>query len=184
MTQRVRNYLKGWSNYLMIKGVKPHFPNVALPNPEFYFKNNAQYFASSRGIPYRVLLGNETGERASTEDAREWAQTCMSRREEMIVPIIDNFIMRLQDWGAIDMGDWRTEWSDLTDSTAEEKAETASKMSSMNSQNVMSAQEKLFTSDEIREVMGYEPLSEDDKFVETFDDPELSGQASGGKNAK
>ena len=51
MTTRVKDWLSGFSNYLMIKGVKPHFPNVALPSPEFYFKNVAQYFASSMGIP-------------------------------------------------------------------------------------------------------------------------------------
>ena len=183
MSSRMKSWLKGWSNWLMIKGVKPHFPNVALPSPEHYFKNSAQFFASSLSIPYRVLVGNETGERASTEDAREWAQTCMSRRQEVIIPIIEQLIFRLQEWGAIDNGDWRIEWVDLTDATAEEKRTTAEKMVAMNSQMVNATGELVFTSEEVREVMGFEPLSDEDKIVDRMeDDSELQEQATGGDN--
>ena len=128
-------------------------------------------------------MGNETGERASTEDAKEWAQTCMSRREEMIIPIIDDLIMRMQEWGMIDMQDWHVEWKDLTDSTAEEKRETAAKMVAMNSQQVSAVSELVFTSDEIREVMGFDPLPESEKVVETLDDMGMQEQAMGGSNA-
>lgn len=182
ISTKMKSWLSGWANWFMMKGVKPHFPNVALPSPEYYFKNSVQYFASSMSIPHRVLIGNETGERASTEDAREWNQTCMSRREEVILPVIDDFIFRLQDWKVIDAGDWRTEWVDLTDATAEEKRETASKMVAMNSQQVRVNSELVFTTDEIREVMGLEPLSEADRFVETFQDPGLQEQATTGSN--
>ena len=183
MTSRMKSWLKGWSNWMSGRGMKPHFPNVALPSPEYYFKNSAQYFASSLSIPYRVLLGNETGERASTEDAREWAQTCMSRRSDIIIPRINELIYRLQDWGAIDNGDWRVEWIDLTDATAEEKRETAARMVAMNSQQSIVNSELVFTTDEVRETMGYEPLSEADRFVERLDDGFDENEPTGERDA-
>ena len=182
-TERVRNWLKGFTNYLAIKGVKPHFPNVALPSPEYYFKNVAQLFAATFSIPFRVLVGNETGERASTEDAREWSQTCMSRRIEVIIPIIDELIKRLQDWKAIDAADWTVDWIDLTDATAEEKRNTATQMSAMNSQSINSLGEVLFTGDEIREILEMEPLDDNDKIPERFEEEdELAAQAGGKGN--
>ena len=184
LDDRVKGLLKGFKNYLMLKGITVTYPNVALPSPEHYFKNSVEFFASSVDIPFKILIGNVTGERSSTEDNKEWAQTCMSRREEVIIPIIEQLIFRLQEWNAIDTADWSVDWKDLTDASAEEKRNTAEKMTAMNTQSVNSLGELVFTTEEIRAIMGYEPLSDEEKIVDTFDDDDDElNQAIGDRNA-
>ena len=180
MNERVSDWLAGFSNYLMIKGVKPHFPNVSLPSPEYYFKNVAEMFAASVEIPFRVLLGNETGERASSEDSKAWTRTCMSRRENVLLPVFDDLIMRLQMWEAIDDSEWMIAWDDLGESTDSEKADLVTKMVNANRASIAGTGELVFTSDEIRAAYGLEPLADDERIAPAMEDPQMSAIAMSG----
>ncbi|RVO28954.1 DUF1073 domain-containing protein, partial [Sinorhizobium meliloti] len=120
--------------------------------------------------PVKILVGMQTGERASKEDADEWALTNMSRRNNYVIPNIRALIQRLVRVGILPKRDWFVDWTDLTESSMSEKIERASKMAETNQK--MGTGVVVFTDEEIRAVVGYEPLSDADKFANEPTDDE------------
>ena len=88
-------------------------------------------FASSIPIPVKVLIGQITGERASTEDNKDWAKTRMSRRNGFLTFVIESLIERLWRIGIIEppKGEVITvSWSDLLAPSYAEKLDNANKL--------------------------------------------------------
>lgn len=153
----IAKWAKGFDDSLVLQGMEVKSLPVTLPaDPERYFTVALQEVAASWPIPQKVLVGMQTGERASTEDAREWAQTCMGRRNGLVVPIIMQIINRFERWGMLPDRDWFVDWDDLTAPTLEEKLAIAERMAKIN-QALFAMGEAVFTEDEIRDVAGYEP---------------------------
>lgn len=158
MTKQVESWQQGFDKMLLLKGIEAKALNVTLPSPEHFFLVALQSFAASMMIPLKVLVGSQTGERASTEDSDEWAQTNMSRRANFVVPNILVLARRLVEFGILPDGkDWFVDWADLTEASMGEKIERASKMADVNQKT--GDGEWVFTPDEIRKAVGYEPLS-------------------------
>jgi hypothetical protein len=102
----------------------------------------------------KILIGTQTGERASSEDAADWALVNAARRSNQAIPTINSFVQRLERFGILPDRDWHINWSDLTDATLELKIERAERMAKINQTSL----DPLFTDDEIRGVVGYEPI--------------------------
>lgn len=171
----VTDWQTGLDALLMLQGINAKTINVSLPSPEHFHRIPLQSFAASVGMPMKILVGSQTGERASTEDAEEWAQTNMSRRMNSVVPNIMAVIDRLERFGVLPERDWALDWADLTEASTAEKIERADKMASIN-QKAGTRGELAFTADEIRGVAGYEPLAE----PIGEDDPDEAADALGG----
>ena len=152
---------KGFDDSLVLQGMEAKTLPVRLPDPEQFFNVAIQEVAAAWPIPQKTLVGMQTGERASTEDAREWAQTNMSRRTNLVVPNIMGIVGRLESWGIFPERDWQIEWPDLTAPTLSEKLEIGERMAKIN-QAMFATGEAVFTDDEIREVAGYEQLNPDE----------------------
>lgn len=159
MNDQVADWQKGFDKLLMLQGMKATTLGITLPSPEHFFNIALQTFASSVGIPLKILVGNQTGERASTEDARDWAQTCMARRNGSIRPTIMSLVNRLERFQILPERDWHLEWSDLTESTMGEKVNRAAQMAEINAKGGL---DPTFTTDEIRAAVGFEPLGATD----------------------
>lgn len=158
MNEQVEDYQKGFDKLLMIQGMQAKTLGITLPSPEHFWAGPLQAFAASIGIPLKILVGSQTGERASTEDAREWAQTVMSRRSSQTVPNIMALVRRLERFNILPEGpDWFVDWSDLTEPTLAEKIDRAVKMADVNQKT--GTAEWVFTPEEIRMAADYEPLS-------------------------
>jgi hypothetical protein len=188
MNEQVDAYQRGFDQMLMLQGMEAKSLGIVLPSPEHFFSIACQSFAASLGMPVKILVGMQTGERASTEDAEEWAQTNMSRRAAETKPNIMAFVRRLERFGMIPEADWSLAWTDLTEPKASEKIERAVKMVTANKDSVASTRERVFTGPEIRAVMDLEPLSEADAMVEMPEpaaDPQGQGQRNrgGGRSA-
>jgi uncharacterized protein len=164
MNEQVGDWQKGFDKLLMLQGMKAEVLGITLPQPAEFFNIALQSFAASINIPLKVLVGNQTGERASTEDAQDWAQVNMARRTNHVKPMIREFLNRLERFGIIAVADYTIGWTDLTESNATEKLERAFKMADINAK---STDELIFTGGEIREAVGYEPLSDEDRFALT-----------------
>ncbi|MDK3016539.1 anti-CBASS protein Acb1 family protein [Pseudodonghicola flavimaris] len=156
LNDQLESFQAGFDKGLMLGGMTAVPMTISLPSPEHFFAAPVQSFAASLLMPLRVLIGNETGERASTEDAREWNKTCMARRTTRNVPLIREFVERLVRFGILPERDWTIGWADLTEATGAEKMERARGMAEINSKTPM---EPVFTDDEIRETVGYDPLA-------------------------
>lgn len=155
----IRDWQSGLDELLMLQGIEAKTLGVTLPSPEHFHRIALQSFAASVSMPIKILVGSQTGERASTEDAAEWAQTNMSRRQNVVIPNIMAVVARLEAFGIIDSRDWSLDWADLTEASAGEKIERASKMATIN-QAAGPYGDQAFTVDEIRDAAGYEALTE------------------------
>ena len=164
MQDQVADFTSGFDKMLFLQGITAKPMQVTLPSPEHFFAGPVSVFAASFLIPVKILLGSQTGERASTEDANDWALTNTARRNNQAIPAINQFVQRLEAVGILPPADWSIKWADLTDATQELKIERAERMAKIN----QTALDPLFTGDEIREVVGMLPLNtvqegEDDK---------------------
>lgn len=158
----VDDFQSGFDKALMLGsfGVTPL--TISLPQPKEFWEPCVQSFAASMSIPFKVLVGNVTGERASTEDAREWAETCMSRRENRVLPILQDLLDRLVAWGVLPPGEWTLGWDSLLEASPDDKLDRAGKMSTINQQMGADAP---FMQDEVREAAGFKPAEDVEGFA-------------------
>lgn len=173
MQDQVEDWQKGFDKLLMIQGMQAKTLSVTLPSPEHFFGVALQSFAASMSIPLKILVGNQTGERASTEDATDWAQTNNARRANIVVPNIMMLVRRLVEFRILPEKDWFLDWADLTEASIAEKIDRAVKMTTAN-QNMKDSGEFVFTPEEIRAAVDYEPLSEADKFRDETSDEDVN----------
>lgn len=172
--EQVESFNKGFDKSLMMQGIKAVPIQVQLPSPEHFFAIALQSFAATFSCPLKILVGAQTGERASTEDSEEWARVNMARRTNELIPAVMAFVNRLERFGILPQKDWHLDWTDLTESSMGEKIDRADKMASVNQKM---GGEIVFTGDDIRGVVGMEPLSDAEKFRD--DDVEDEEAAAG-----
>jgi len=170
LDDQVGDLNRGFDKSLLLQGIKATPMQVNLPSPEHFFAVAAQSFAASWSIPMKVLIGSQTGERASTEDSEEWAKVNMGRRTNQAVPAIMTFVNRLERVKVLPQKDWFLSWTDLTESSMGEKIDRAVKMADVNSKQPSG--EIVFTGDDIRAVVGMEPLSDAERFRDEADPAE------------
>lgn len=160
MADRVRDWQQGFDQLLMLQGIEAKTLGVTLPQPMEFFMIAANMFAASVSIPVRVLIGNQTGERASTEDQIDFNRTCMARRERVVMPMLRDLLNRLEKWGIIPVkDDWSIYWETLLASSPAEKMTRAQGMATINqtSAGAMGDGEPAFTVDEIRAAVDMPP---------------------------
>lgn len=163
LNEQVEAFQSGFDNALMLGGFAVKPLTITLPQPKEFWEPCVQSFAASMQIPFKILVGNITGERASTEDKTEWAETNMSRRENRVLPILQDFIDRLVAWGVLDAKDWTIGWTSLLEASPDDKLDRAAKMSTINQQ---AGTELVFLPDEIREEAGFKSADEVEGFAE------------------
>lgn len=153
---------------------------TAVADPEPTYSVNLQTAAAGVDIPAKVLVGMQTGERASSEDQKYMNARCQSRRAGELSYDIEDFVNKLIELKVIDgTPEMSVTWDDLNAQTAIEKLDSALKMSQINTASLATG-EQVFAVNEIREAAGYEtddgdPLGEgeeDDEEVETSNSSE------------
>lgn len=156
MNDQVGDWQRGFDELLMIQGMTARLPKVELPDPEHFFMNSLQAFAASFDIPLKVLVGTQTGERAATEDASQWNQTCNFRRKNTVIPNVLLIVRKLEACGILKVNpEWYVDWTDLTESTILDKIDRAGKMARVNKD----FGHVVFLPEEIRAAVGYEPIT-------------------------
>ncbi|WP_279141294.1 anti-CBASS protein Acb1 family protein [Sphingomonas paucimobilis] len=163
LNDKVDEFQAGFDKFLMLGGMTAKPMQITLPQPKEFWEPCVQAFAASLSIPFKVLVGNITGERASTEDANEWADACMSRRENRVLPILREFVERLVAWGVLDRKDWTVGWDSLLEDSPDAKLGRADKMADINQKL---GTEAPFMQDEIREAAGFKAAEDVGGFAE------------------
>lgn len=144
---------------------------AAVPDPEPHFDVALQSACASVCIPAKVVVGMQTGERASVEDLRDFNKRGQGRREGDLTPDIENLVDHLVRIGAVQpvpAQEFAVIWDDLTESTQAERLEAAAKMAEINQKFVGSGEPVPFTAAEVRDVAGFdaeavpEPLPDED----------------------
>lgn len=107
--------------------VNPLDSTIADPTP--HLESQYRSIAAGHDIPQSILMGNETGERATEEDRRMWHERIAEYRTEFCEPrVLRPLIDHLRELGILPdpVGDgYRVEWPPLDEPTEQERAETA-----------------------------------------------------------
>lgn len=142
-----------------------------LANPKDFFFNALYDVAASCQIPATIIIGQQTGRLASSEDSRHFLSMLNSRRggsdeggfqTELVHDVLD-WCMK---YGILPKEDVEIEWPDLLAASDTEKLERSEKMASINKDQYSSGGSSPFTGDEIREAAGYEPEELEDDMGE------------------
>lgn len=135
--------------------------SVAPADPEPTWRTALAEFAASVNMPVKILIGQITGERASTEDMKDWAKTCMSRRTGFLATTIKSFIEQLGRIGVIDSKEEITvSWSDLLAPSQAEKLDNMSKAADVAQKSVQAFGRSVIQENEIRALGEYPTLTE------------------------
>jgi hypothetical protein len=119
----VREINRGNDAALITQGAKVQMLSTAVSDPTGNFDVACASFGASVGLPIRAILGNQTGERASTEDAKMVAQRSQSRRINELSSDVARVIRAIYEAGCIKApADF--EWDDLTEQTMGERIES------------------------------------------------------------
>ena len=151
--------------------------SVAPADPSSSFNTSLSKFASSIPIPVKVLIGQITGERASTEDNKDWAKTRMSRRNGFLTSVIESLIERLWRIGIINppKGEVITvSWSDLLAPSYAEKLDNANKLADVATKTTNALGVPVIKANEIRAAAELPTLPEfEDDMIDKLEDNPL-----------
>lgn len=134
--------------------VTPLVTAVADPGPTYDV--NLQTFAASVDMPVKIIVGMQTGERASSEDQKYMNARCQSRRQDLSFDIEDMVDKLIALRIVSPVAEKAIVWDNLTEQTGGEKLDNAAKMSTINQASLASG-EQVFTTEEIRVAAGYQP---------------------------
>lgn len=156
----VKGINRGEDNAIVTIGANVTPLVTSMPDPRPTYEINVQSFCAAVDIPSRILIGNQQGERASTEDNKYFNARCQSRRKNELSYDIAAFIDRLMKFGALPYVEkYTVMWDDLTAFDTATRLANAKTMSDIN--NVASATgSPIFTDEEIRVEAGFEAKSE------------------------
>lgn len=171
LDEAVSDWNKGFDQSLVLQGMTAKTLSVDLPQPKEFYDIAAREAAAPWSMPEKVLFGNQTGERASTEDAASWNRANMSRRVNVVTPNITGVVERLVSFGVLQENDWFIDWEDLTGATKEQKFATAKTMSEIN-RNALAGGEIIFDASEIREAVDLEGEADDIDDLTGEDEPD------------
>lgn len=163
MNELAKDINSGVDIAMVTQGANVSAMTVAVSDPVPTFQTALQVFAASVKIPLKILIGNITGERASTEDMKQFNATCQAFRETDVDTMIRALFDRLVALGLVAMTEYEVMWSDLTDGDTNEKADTAQKVATAlqayaaaKQANFMSGDELPLSDDEFRTLLGYD----------------------------
>lgn len=158
MNENIEAWQKGFDKLLFLQGIEAKQLPVNMPNPQYFREGAIENYSSSWEMPKKIMTGMQTGERASTEDAAEWNNTCMGIRTDMVIPFIESFLERMVEFMILPERDWHLKWADLTEASMGEKIERAYKMADTNDKMYRSTGQVAFLTEEIRDAVDLEPF--------------------------
>jgi len=138
-------------------GMKTKVLESNLANPKDPFACALNDVAAASKIPATILIGQQTGRLASSEDSRHFLSGINSRRENFMTEMIRDVI----DWCILNKvlpsSEYEVEWDDLLELGVSERLGNSKLMSEINEREFKSGNDTPFSSEEIRDQAGFEP---------------------------
>lgn len=172
LDKTARSFNMGVDSILMTQGAEVSAITADVPDPTPHYNTNLQTISAAFRMPAKVIVGMQTGERASTEDIKQFNKRAQGRRLKEINKDIKSLVKKLADAYVIPIIDKFTiTWDDLSASSPTEKLADAEAMAKINKQEELTG--PVFSKEEIRDAAGYDnedlppPLPESDDEVVT-----------------
>lgn len=152
---------------LATQGADVQTLSVAVADPEPTFNVAVQSFAASVDTPVKILIGNISGERASTEDLKQFNAMCQGYRMTKASDAVEAVFNKLIKIKILPTFNFSVMWSDLRESSPTERATYAGLLADVNAKMAAAKQAAsvlgdnlTISDDEIRTVLGLETIKE------------------------
>lgn len=99
--QQVDEYQHGSRRVLQTRGAKVNLLTTSVAGFGPNAQSVVQLISGTTGIPYRILMGTESGELSSSQDRLNWRDRVNERRLLFAAPVIFEFVNRLIEKGAL-----------------------------------------------------------------------------------
>jgi hypothetical protein len=147
---------QGIDQTVMTQGAQVTPLVAAVPDPQQHFNVSLMSAAASIMIPVMVWIGSQTGERASSEDQKDWNKTCQGRRVKQLSSDIETVVAHLMRLALVPlMLETSVVWCDLSEATTAEKLANAKLMGETNNLFATTG-EFPFGAQEARDMAGFE----------------------------
>ena len=165
-----REVNRGNDVMLITQGATTSALTSNIPDPRPTYDINLQTVSAALDIPSKILVGMQTGERASSEDQKYFNARCQSRRESELTYEINDFMAHLMRIGVVDRkAEFTAIWDDLTSATQADKLGEAKIMAEINTAALASG-DAVFSTEEIRDTAGFELEKRPDPLPDEDDD--------------
>lgn len=163
---------------LWTPGMKANTLASNLMSPKEFFNTALNDVAAATKIPATILVGQQTGRLASSEDSRHFLSMANSRCENYLTEMVSDVLDWLMAYGVLPRADIEVEWDDLMALSDEQRLTNATNMATTNESQFKSGGEIPFSADEIREAAGYEKREDMDELSDETLPPELDDDGS------
>jgi hypothetical protein len=128
--EKMDQYMNGMQRYISLVGMTAKSLSPQVADPSAHVEIQMKLIASALGIPWRIFIGSEAAQLASSQDMKAWNRRINRRRNEYVTPfIIRPLIDRLMLFGPLpETAEYEIKWPDLNTPTDLEKAEVADKI--------------------------------------------------------
>lgn len=183
---QVDDFNKNLDSVLAAQGVDFKPLTITIPDPSGFMEIYKDELAAGSGIPLTELIGQQVDERSSTENGKQWAGKCQSRRNGFLSRSVRRTIEWLMGIGVIAKSPFVVCWDELYQPSLLEKLDLVTKMVDANLKHAQAISAlttqagvidatpaRIFEVNEMREVVDYDELSDsdlDDDFGEDEDD--------------
>jgi len=161
LADAIDDWLSKHRKRLVLKGIKPQYPNIQLTDPKEFYQNAINNIAAGSGIPSAFLIGQQTGRLASDKDYSHLMTIAQSRRDNFLAILIKSFVDWCILYKVLPMEEYEIKWGDLLTLSDFEKVEVVDKMASANEKQFRSGGQPVFSEEEMRERAGLEFEPED-----------------------
>ncbi len=159
--QVTRDVNQGVDATVITQGANVSALTVAVPDPSPHYSIALQTACASVRIPSRIIVGNQQGERASTEDLAAFNGRGQGRRETVLTTDVENLIRKLMAVKVIKpIERFTVMFDDLRAASQSEKLDAAVKMADINQKSAGSGEALPFTAADIRDTAGFQALAD------------------------
>jgi hypothetical protein len=181
ISEQVDDFNKNFDAVLAAQGVDFKPLQITIPSPRDYMDIYIDQLVASSGIPKTELISQQVDQRSSTENSKQWAGVCESRQNGFLTRMISKTIEWFMFHGALPQSDFYVHWDELYQPSMADKLELVTKMVEANAKHAETlsklamvgimneAPAFMFEPSEIREVVDYDPLDEEE-FDEDFEE--------------
>lgn len=152
---------RGMDSVLATQGASVSTLVSTVPDPEKPFNVALQSACASVQIPVKIVVGMQTGERASTEDIKDFNKRGQGRRVNELSDDIEGFVAHLSKYKLLDTPLSGTDpevtcvWDDLGEATLSERLANAKLMAETNNLGNATG-DKYFSPEQIVTTAGFE----------------------------
>ena len=158
------NYSNGLQRYLALAGVQAKSLAPQVANPDAHINAQIKAIAITLGVPWRIFVGSEQAQLASSQDKQTWNNRVSHRQSKYVVPmLIRPFLDRLMTYGILpEVEEYFVDFPDLASPTDEDIAIIAGSQIESISKYVQAGVDALLPPKEFFTiVMGFDPEQAD-----------------------